>query len=86
MVRIRYLISMGQHLAGEVEDVTDSYAAALIRHRRAELAPAEEGEAGESVGPIVESDPSHADAHEQSFETHTRRQPETTATRTRSPR
>jgi hypothetical protein len=85
MTRIRYLKPSGVLQPGDTEDVTNEYARILIARRTAEPA-SDEGDAGESVGPIAASDPSDADAHAEKIETHMRTQPETTAKRTRSPR
>lgn len=75
MTRIRYLEDFGRHRAGEIEVVTDGFAKVLIGRGKVEPA-SDEGDAGESVGPIAAADPADNDAHGEELETHMRRQPE----------
>jgi hypothetical protein len=81
MMRVRLLRDTPRAPAGEVLELPTPTARELLAAGVAEVDEETEGEAGETVGPILETDASFCDAHEVEAETMTARSRETSSRR-----
>jgi hypothetical protein len=86
MMRVRLLRDIPRGAAGEVLELPTPTARELISTGAAEVDEETEGDAGETIGPIQETDASFCDAHEAEPETMTLRSRETASRRPASSR